>query len=353
MLERKLMLRDAFIAKANIAHNNKFDYNKVDYVNAHTKITITCPRHGDFSQMPNSHLAPTDCPSCGQEQRAKSKKFTNEDFIKKSQLVHGDRYDYSDTVYIGAKHKVTIRCRKHGLFEQKAMSHMLGMKCMECWNDERALTQEEFLQRAFRVHGDRYKYDAVKYVNYETKICIKCEKHGYFWQLPGVHLEDKGCKECKNSIGEAKLSLLFKLMNLGYVTEIRFPTCRADSYTLPFDFYLAMHNLLVEFDGDQHFKVVKLWGGDEGFRKRIHHDIVKDNWCRANGKFLLRVSYEDINNLEEIIKLAIEFIETSQAEELDPKNPQGFIMATSFYDSICTTKNPNSIRDTSHYLTIA
>jgi hypothetical protein len=110
--------------------------------------------------------------------------------------------------------------------------------------------------------------------------------------------------------------------------------------------------LLIEFDGKQHFKVVEHWNGEEGLEDRIERDVIKDNWCLANGKFLLRASYKDINNLEEIIKLAIEFIETSQAEEPDPKNPQGFIMATSFYDSICTTKNPNGIRDTSHYITI-
>ena len=100
---------DAFIAKARKVHGNKYDYSKVNYVNAHTKVIITCPIHGDFEQLPYDHLRGKNCPICSHG----SVRHPIEWFLENAHKVHGDKYDYSKVDYKGLHTKVTIICPKH------------------------------------------------------------------------------------------------------------------------------------------------------------------------------------------------------------------------------------------------
>lgn len=58
------------------------------------------------------------------------------------------------------------------------------------------LTQEEFIEKAREVHGDKYDYSQVEYINSKTKVCIICPKHGEFWQTPQNHLAGYDCIKC-------------------------------------------------------------------------------------------------------------------------------------------------------------
>ena len=65
-----------FINKANLVHNNKYDYSKINYINAHTKIGIICPEHGEFTQRPNNHLNGNGCSICvGMDRNLTTKKL--------------------------------------------------------------------------------------------------------------------------------------------------------------------------------------------------------------------------------------------------------------------------------------
>src|ERR1035437_8645449 len=87
---------DNFILKANIIHNNKYDYFKSIYINSKTKLIIICAEHGEFSQQPEKHiLEEQGCPKCG----GRYKKNT-EIFINEAILIHGDKYDYSKCNYV-------------------------------------------------------------------------------------------------------------------------------------------------------------------------------------------------------------------------------------------------------------
>lgn len=61
------------------------------------------------------------------------------------------------------------------------------------------LTTEEFIKRARAIHGDKYDYSKVEYINIKTKVCIICPEHGEFWQVPAEHLRGRGCKDCGNN----------------------------------------------------------------------------------------------------------------------------------------------------------
>ena len=123
------------------------------------------------------------------------KKLTTEIFIKNAKNVHGDKYDYSKVEYVNAHTKVCIICLEHGEFWQTPSNHLSGKGCILCANVKK-ITTEEFIKRAKEVHGNKYDYSKVEYINNKIKVCIICPIHGEFWQMPINHLLGRGCKVC-------------------------------------------------------------------------------------------------------------------------------------------------------------
>ena len=183
---------ETFIEEAKIIHGNRFDYSEVEYVNNKTEVTIICSVHGPFSQRPDSHLyLGRGCDDCGG-----TKTDTNETFIEKAKAVHGDRYDYSEVEYVGNKTEVTIICGVHGRFSQLPNHHLKGSGCDIC-GGKKKLTTEQFIEKAKAIHGDRYDYSQVDYVNIDTNVTIICHVHGPFPQTPLNHLhQESGCRDC-------------------------------------------------------------------------------------------------------------------------------------------------------------
>lgn len=126
-----------------------------------------------------------------------------EKFIQKAIEVHGDKYDYSETLYLGANNKISIICPKHGKFEQRISRHLSGLGCAKC-SIRAKLTKEEFVEKSKLVHGDKYDYSEVVYLGSKEKVKIKCYKHGYFEQRANAHLSGRGCSGCfKSPLGKA------------------------------------------------------------------------------------------------------------------------------------------------------
>jgi len=178
-----------FISEANKIHNGKYEYIS-EYVNAHTKIKIKCPIHGVFEQTPNAHVTKKQqCRKCSGKNILNKK-----DFIKKSNVIHNNSYDYSSITYIDTKHPVSIICAIHGIFNQIPSYHLSGGKCPKCSKKYKYSTNE-FIQKANIVHNE-YEYPD-KYVNSKTKIRIICPEHGEFYQRPSDHINKKnGCPKC-------------------------------------------------------------------------------------------------------------------------------------------------------------
>ena len=203
-----------FIEKARRIHGEKYDYSKVDYVKNSIKVCIICPEHGEFWQTPNDHLDNHGCPKCKAQKSSNCLRMTLEQFIEKARKVHGDKYDYSKVEYVNNETKVCIICHEkdengieHGEFWQTPHLHLRGRGCRKCAIEKQIkrtkLTTEEFIERARKVHGDKYDYSKVKYTNINAKICIICHEkdefgneHGEFWQYAEDHLNGFGCRKC-------------------------------------------------------------------------------------------------------------------------------------------------------------
>lgn len=107
---------DKFIEKARIVHGNKYNYSKVDYINNTTKVEIICPTHGTFYQIPKDHIKGCGCSKCSHERSGLKARKSLEQFIQDARKVHGDKYNYNEVEYINSNTKVCIICPKHGEF---------------------------------------------------------------------------------------------------------------------------------------------------------------------------------------------------------------------------------------------
>lgn len=126
---------------------------------------------------------------------AGKKQKTTEEFISQAKSVHRETYDYSKVKYINNHTKVLIICPVHGEFLQAPTHHLHGVGCPTC-GGTRLKTQQEFEIDAVQVHGDRYDYTVANYINTATKISIMCREHGIFEQTPHKHLLGQGCPKC-------------------------------------------------------------------------------------------------------------------------------------------------------------
>lgn len=197
----KAKTNNEFISEANNVHDNYYEYGGVDYINNKTKVCITCPKHGEFWQRPKPHLNGSGCPQCYYDRLSKRKSYTTKEFIEKARRAHGDKYDYSATNYKNSKENIKIKCKKHGVFMQQPSTHLSGSGCKKCsFHNMGCLTNDEFIEKAKKVHGDTYNYHEAEYVNYDTKVNIFCEKHGMFEQAPTNHLYGAGCPDCGREV---------------------------------------------------------------------------------------------------------------------------------------------------------
>ncbi|MEY3359581.1 MAG: hypothetical protein RI923_841 [Pseudomonadota bacterium] len=194
--------RAKFLADAAKVHGEKYNYSLVKFLNGSQKVKILCPIHGIFEQAADHHIhGKQGCPACSTLSRKKPRKSSAEKFIENCQKVHGGKYGYLNTKYLGSNHKVEISCSSHGSFWQVAASHLAGSNCPACAKNKSAVARSkgksEFLEKARKVHGDKYDYSRVDYINSKSKIEVICPEHGVFKQIPGNHLNSaQGCPKC-------------------------------------------------------------------------------------------------------------------------------------------------------------
>lgn len=189
-----------FIDKAIKVHGDKYDYSKVKYINAKTKVIIICKTHGEFLQTPDGHISGRKCKQCGKEMTLTKLKSNNEEFIQKANLKHGDKYDYSKVEYIKNNIKVIIICKEHGDFLQTPGKHLSGQGCSKCSGKCKTIDTKYFIEQAKRVHQERYNYSKTRYINSKTKVVIVCKEHGEFEQTPSEHLQKQNCNKCVGGV---------------------------------------------------------------------------------------------------------------------------------------------------------
>ena len=291
----KKLTTNEFINKAKEIHGDKYDYSKVEYKTNKTKVCIICPKHGEFWMTPVKHInRKHNCPKC------RNLNKTINEWIESANKVHNNKYNYSKFNYVNIDTKSTIICPEHGEFEQTFEKHINRKQgCPICANKHRndkcKLTNEKFINKAKEVHGNKYDYSKVKYINNETKVCIICPEHGEFCQQPNNHLNGQGCPICNESKLEKEISNFLVKNNINYEREKTFEWLKS-KYNLRLDFYLPDYNIAIECQGIQHFKPVNYFGGLQKYIKLSKNDKLKYDLCKQNGINIIYFSNTNNNS---------------------------------------------------------
>ena len=202
-----------FIDAANLLYSSKFDYSKTIYKNSYTKVTITCPIHGDFEQTPLQHLRGNGCVRCSAE---KEKDVIIKQFLEAASNIHNNKYTYDMSTYKNNRTPIQIHCSKHGEFLQTTSNHLKGHGCRKCQYEELAANlrkpQDTFIHECSIVNDYKYDYSKTVYINLHKKITVICPVHGDFEQWAGHHIRGVGCPSCStNGFNKDRPGILYYL----------------------------------------------------------------------------------------------------------------------------------------------
>ena len=176
---------NTFINDARLIHKNKYDYSKVEYKNAKEKVCIICPKHGEFWQAPSCHLNCNGCPECGKIVCHKKTQLSQEEIIKRFEMVHNKQYDYSKVSYKGKHTKVCIICPVHGEFWQTPHNHLKGNGCPKCRNSHLEKFVEKVLTEGNIKFIEKYKtkWLGKQHLDFflpEYNVAIECQGEQHF-----------------------------------------------------------------------------------------------------------------------------------------------------------------------------
>lgn len=303
-----------FIQKAKKAHPN-FLYNETNYTGNLSKIKVICPKHGSVEVIPKTFLKNKfGCPLCAKEHlienaqksNLKKQKECKENF---KQLVKESfpNLDISESEYIDTSTPVKVKCLKHGYFEigphnlLRSKSNGCPICKKEHFEQNNKKEQEIFKQKVLSEEKKLVDYSFGEFKNSRTKIKVVCKKCSKEFKIYPKDVSICCCPYCsrKHSLGERRIINFLQNNNIDFEIEYTFKDLKDKNY-LRFDFYIPSKKLLIEYDGEQHFKPNKKFGL-ETFEILKLHDSMKNEYVKENNLNLLRISYIDFDNIESIL----------------------------------------------------
>lgn len=254
--------KEEFLTRSRNLHENKYDYSCVNFVNTDTSVSIICPEHGMFLQKPSKHLSGHGCPKCGIKKSYEKQKMSQLSFLEKCKNIQEENpnISFTNVIYKSMKEKITLYCKKidcygneHGKFKILPYNLLNGQLCPKCKYEKISLKNSsntiDFIKKARKVHGDKYDYSKVEYVNAHTKVCIICPIHGEFWQKPNNHLIGYSCKQCANEITASKNENEIKK----FLKDFYFGILKTNNRNLlkkfELDIFAPDKNIAIEYDG--------------------------------------------------------------------------------------------------------
>lgn len=295
------MSHEDYVKKINLINPSIMVVGK--YINCKTKIRHYCLKHNIYwDAYPESILHESGCPQCRGDKIREKNCLTHEQYIEKlknsnSNIVVLERY-------IDMKTPILHKCIIHNTEWVTTPSSVLqGCGCAKCKSEKisesRLKSHDQYVEELANINPNIIvlgQYDGAK-----VSILHKCLLDGNEWfTSPSSILNGCGCPQCNESKGEKQVSLWLDEHNFVYERQKSFDDCK-DIRTLPFDFYLPNYNIIIEYDGKQHYEPIDHFGGQESFEYTVKHDKIKNEYCKNNGISLLRIPYyknveEELNN---------------------------------------------------------
>ena len=300
---------DTFKNRMHELYGDKYTFVWSDFKNRYSQIRFTCKQHGEQHSSAKVLLKGKGCAYC-------NGKFYPPDWIKNARAVHGEKYEYDES---RPPQRVTdiirYKCPVHGWQETRYDCHVLqGCGCALCAGVQTKIPAEDrkqrWIERCRKKFNDRFDYSQFEYVDNDTKGTIICrEHHCSFITDPWTHLRGSGaCPLCSSSKGETLIRTWLENNKVKFDTQYKLPNenmfCKRQ-YLLA-DFYLPDLNLIIEMNGEQHYKYVEhFYTKDWTLEDQQIRDETLRAYCRDHRINLLEIKYNEIGRIPKILAKAI------------------------------------------------
>lgn len=285
-------------------HGDKFDYDLSEYKNTKSKIKIFCKRHQEwFEQVYEVHLRSHGCSKCSKEAYTLARTSVGATNFFERESKRFPHLDFSDSEYVNACTKIKYRCSFHG--EMEALPDSISRSSTGCRlcgieaaGESRLKQTSAYIEEAKGAWGCDFDYSKTVYTSHNDLVTVKCNQCQREFQVTALkHLQRGNCKYCNESSGEAAVRRFLETNNIEFNKEHKFEDC-VNIKPLKFDFYIAERNLIVEYDGIQHYEEVDIFGGKAALEYTQKNDEIKNTYAADKGINLIRVKYdEDIDKV--------------------------------------------------------
>ena len=270
--------------------------NEKGFVKTSTKITVWCKNVNHSYKTPrlDGFIRGNRCRECSND----NMKLTYE-YVKK--YIESLGYKLISNEYMNARMKLEVECPKGHRYKVTFDNFKHGYRCPYCCGN----VKYNYIYIKEYIESFGYKLISNEYIGVFDKLEVECPK-GHRYKVNFNNFQNGyRCPICNQSSGEQEVSRILEKYNITYIQQYKFRNC-VDKNELPFDFYIPLFNIIIEFDGKQHFEVVNFNNDEEyialeKFDLIKKHDNIKTQYCKDNNIKLIRIPYWDYKNIEEIL----------------------------------------------------
>jgi hypothetical protein len=288
----------------SLAISKGFEYVGMSRHDKKVWVQFICPKHRQYGvqEMPYNNMkrVVVGCQHC-------IGRNDNEEEVLQEMFAANPNIELLEP-YKGRRKPTRMKCTIHNIEMNKPLYEVIaGRGCVKCGAEKLSQFASTPIDIYLKELHD--KYDCIELIsgytsksNYAKFHCNKC---GNDWMDIALYVAKRGCPICHGTSMELKIGEILQTYNIEYIPQFSFQDCK-DQRPLPFDFYLPSQNILIEYDGEQHFRPVNFGGiPDERAIKNLtttqYHDKIKTSYCKEHNIPLIRIPYWDKNNIEEIL----------------------------------------------------
>ena len=271
-----------------------------EYNGIKEKILVQCKQCGEqYYAWPNNLLKGHGCRRCADTKNSNNYTMTDEEFKQRVNKLNPNLFVRG--TYTKSNVPIECECLICGnvFYPRPANLLFRNGSCPRCSRKALRKTQEEFIEDVYKLNP--HVKIIGKYNNNATSVDCECLKCGTHWSPKATWLlQGKGCPTCNMSKGERKIESFLLSHNIAFQKQYTYDDCK-DKAKLPFDFFLPDFNLVIEYDGKQHFQEVEDWFNST-LEEIQEHDKIKNEYCANHDINILRISYKDYKKIEDILK---------------------------------------------------
>ena len=283
--------KKAYIGFCELLENENYKLIE-NYINNNSKVELECNKGHRYFVAPRNFKSGSRCPICCGNNSETSKL----DFIKQ---VESEGYKVIGK-YKNVMTKIELECNKSHRYFVKPHNFKNGRRCPVCDSCSKETAKLEFINQ---VENEGYKL-IENYVNSKTKIELECDKHHRYFVTPNSFKNGNRCPHCSiNSHGEVLTKKILDEYSCKYESQKKFDgLIGLGGGQLSYDFFVDNY-LLIEIQGEQHYKPKELFGGEEKFKQQQEHDKRKREFAKENGYESLEIPYFGIGDLDKLEKI--------------------------------------------------